>query len=361
MNKFVTSALALSVAGSLAYAGTGDGEWLELDREIASLATPVTSPVQGGINWSALIRVNEYYSDDFVTGAEDTSGAAFQDIDLAANGQVGDYGWRISGDVDAGVWVLEDAYASWNCGDMFTARFGNQKAPFLRSQMVSPDNLLFTNRTALGSVFDGWDTGLSVLGTFEDLLGYSMSIMNGANGVAADHAYFARLEYNLGEGAANVEGALGSGDALAATVGVSYANFDDLSGTSGDDTVYAVDFAGTVAGQVGFGVEWAQIDDSLAATTDEDFHSFISGLIFTPDSNPFSATGSFLINEEMEVGVRYEDTDNADDTTAITLGFNYYQMGHNAKWQLSVTDIDSDTLTDGTIWAAGLSLGSSGY
>jgi hypothetical protein len=360
MNKFVTSALALSVAGSLAHAGTGDGEWLELDREIASLATPVTSPAQGGINWSALLRVNEYYSDDFQIGAEDTSGAAFQDIDLAATGQVGDYGWRISGDFDFGDLTLEDAYASWNCGDMFTARFGNQKAAFLRSQLVSPENLLFTNRTALGSVFDFWDTGIAAMGSFEDMISYSLAIMNGANGPASDHAYYARFEYSLGEGAANAEGALGAGQDFAATIGVSYANFDDLSGTMGDDSVWAIDFWGA-SGPIGFGAEMASIDDGIAAGTDEDFSSFIAGVGFSPDSNPFDVTGSYLINEEVEVGLRYEDTDNDDDTTAITLGVNYYQSGHNAKWQASLTDIDSDTSAfEGTIWAVGLVLGSSG-
>lgn len=359
MNKFVTSALALSVAGSLAHAGTGDGEWLELDREIASLATPVMSPAQGGINWSALLRVNHYYSDDFQVGAEDTSGVSFQDIDLAATGQVGDYSWRISGDFDLSVLVLEDAYASWNMEDYFSLRFGNQKPAFLRSQMVSPENLLFTNRTALGSVFDGWDAGVSAMGSFENMIRYSVAVMNGANGVAADHAYFARLEYSFGEGAADAEGALGAGDGLAATLGVSYANFDDLSGTMGDDMMWAIDFWGT-SGPIGFGFEYASVDDGIAATTDEDFSSAIAGLVFTPDSNPWGITGSFLLNEEFEIGLRYEDTDNSDDTTAVTLGLNYYQSGHNAKWQASVTDIDSDTIVDGTVWAVGLVLGSSG-
>jgi hypothetical protein len=298
MNKFVTSALALSVAGSLAHAGTSDGEWLELDREIASLATPVTSPAQGGINWSALIRVNEYYSGDFPSaGGETPSGVGFQDIDLAATGQVGDYTWRIS---------------------------------------------------------------VGINGSFEDMLMYSLSVMNGANGVYADHAYLARLEYNLGEGAGNAEGALGAGDDLAATIGVSYANFDDLSGTGGDDAIYAIDFWGT-AGQIGFGAEWANIDKGIMGGTDEDFFAGLTGITFDADSNPYDVTGSFLINEEMEVAVRYEDSDNGDGVTALSLGFNWYQSGHNAKWQVSLTDISSDVSADeGTIWSAGLSLGSSG-
>ena len=158
MNKFLTSALTLSVAGSLAHAGTNDEEWLELDREIESLAAPVMSPAQGGVNLSALIRVNMYYSDDDLAtgGGEDIFGVEFQDIDLATWGQVGDFMWRVSGDFDTtgGDLSLEDGYVSWNCYEGIYTKFGSFKAPALRSQMVNPENLLFTNRTALGSVFD---------------------------------------------------------------------------------------------------------------------------------------------------------------------------------------------------------------
>jgi hypothetical protein len=361
MNKFVTSALALSVAGSLAHAGTSDGEWLELDREIASLATPVTSSAQGGINWSALIRVFEYYSDDFPSaGGETPSGVGFQDIDLAASGQVGDYMWRVSGDFDLSILVLEDAYAQWNCSDMLAARIGNYKPSFLRSANTSPENLLFSNRTAIGTTFDFFDAGIGVSGSFEDMLMYSLSVMNGDNSLYADHAYFARLEYSLGEGAGGAEGALGAGEDLAATIGLSYANFDDLSGTGGDDMIYAIDFWGA-AGPIGFGAEWVKIDDGLVGGTDEDYFSGITGILFDPDSNPYDVTGSFLINEEMEAAVRWEDSDNSDNVTALSFGFNWYQSGHHAKWQFGVTDISSDVSADeGTIWSAGLSLGSSG-
>jgi len=360
MNKFVTSALALSVAGSLAYAGTSDGEWLELDREIASLATPVTSTAPGGINWSALIRVNEVFSSDFMVGAEDLSGVSFTDIDLAASGQVADYTWRISGDFEAGVLVLEDAYAAWQCGDMLGAMIGNFKPNTLRSATVSPENLLFPSRTAIGSTFDGWDAGIGVNGSFEDMLMYSLSVLNGANGAASDHAYYFRAEYNLGEGAANVEGALGAGDDLAATIGILYANFDDLSGTGGDDSVYGFDVNGT-AGQFGFGLEWLNIDDGIASGTDEDFLGGFTGLVFDPDSNPWDVTVSFLINEELEAGLRYEDTDNGDSAKATSLVLNWYQSGHNAKWQFGVTDVSSDVDADeGKLWTAGLTLGSSG-
>jgi hypothetical protein len=379
MNKFVTSALALTVAGSLANAGVGDNEWLELDREISSLAAqPVMGPAQGGIDWSALIRVGYAYSDDDValdpgTG-EDLLGAKLYDIDLGAMGQVGDYAWRISGDFDGGSdnfgdLTLEDAYVNWSCYESIGVLLGNHKPMSMRSANVAPENLLFQNRTAIGSLFDLWDNGVKVHGSFEDMLRYCVSMTNGSNGIASDQAYCVRVEYLLGEGAGGAEGALGAGEDLALTIGGFWANFDDRTAMDGDDQIYGGDVWGTV-GPVGFGAEVLSIDDGFDATTgnglatDEDFLAGGAGtglVSFDADSTPWDVTGSFLVNEELEVGARYESTDSDDDTNLITIGLNWYQSGHNAKWQASVTDISSDTdVEEGTIWQVGLVVGSTG-
>jgi hypothetical protein len=364
MNKFVTSALALSVAGSLANAGTGDGEWLELDREISSLAQPAMSGAQtAGINWSALIRVGYAYSDDDVAivAGENLLGAEFDDVDLAANGQVGDYSWRISGDfIGGGDLNLEDAYVNWTCNEYVGVLLGNHKPMALRSGNIAPENLLFTNRTALGSIMDTWDNGIKLYGSFEDMLDYCVSMTNGANGSASDQNYCVRVEYNLGEGAGAAEGALGAGDDLAATIGAFWANFDSLSGTDGDDQIMALDVAGT-AGPVGFAAEVVSIDDAIVAATDEDFLAGPAFVTFDADTTPWDVTGSFLVNEEIEVGARYESTDSDDDASLITIGVNWYQSGHNAKWQASVTDISSDTdAEEGTIWQVGIVVGATG-
>lgn len=375
MNKFVTSALALTVAGSLANAGTGDGEWLELDREISSLAAhPKMSPAQGGFDWSALIRVGYAYSDDdngtFGNG-EELLGAEFDDVDLAAQGAVGDYSWRISGDFvnredpldptdDSFSIDLEDAYVAWNAYESIGVLLGNHKPGSMRSANVAPENLLFQNRTAIGSLMDTWDNGVKVHGSFEDMLRYCASMTNGANGSASDQSYCVRVEYLLGEGAGAAEGALGAGEDLAMTIGGFWANRDDLSGTDGDDQLYGADAWGTV-GPVGFGAEVLSLDEALAPTTDEDFLAGPAFVSFDADTTPWDVTGSFLVNEEIEVGARYESTDDDDDTNLITVGVNWYQSGHNAKWQASVTDVSSDLdAEEGTIWQVGVVVGSTG-
>jgi hypothetical protein len=400
MNKFVTTALALSAAGSLAYAGTGDSEWLELDREITSLTTPVASSAQGGINWSALIRNTAVYSDDDIfTGAvppgkaNDIFGFRLADVDLAANGSVGDFGWRVSGDVGNGAWVTEDAYVNWNCGEMFETLFGRHKANVLRSTSVSPEGLLFPNRTGLGSVFDGWQNGIVAMGSFEDMMRWSLDAQNGANGVQSDHRWVARFEYDLGEGAGDVEGALGAGNDFAGTFGFTFVKNDAqdnpaggaFGGGSSDNSMYALDFWGT-AGPIGFGAEIASIADDLFLQTDEDYFATglstgpVAGLVFAEDdpgvtptgnaggSTPWDLTLSYLINEEFEAAFRYENFDNALDTTVLSLGLNWYQSGHNAKWHFGYADISNDSApagglfsyTDGSVWQVAVSVGASG-
>ena len=106
MNKLVTTALAVAAAGSLSHADPGDNDWLELDGEINDLATALT-PAQDGMGWSALIRANFLFSNDEVgTGTNfapddpDLAGFAFADVDLAFWGSVGNFGWRISTDIE---------------------------------------------------------------------------------------------------------------------------------------------------------------------------------------------------------------------------------------------------------------------
>ncbi|MCZ6596421.1 MAG: hypothetical protein O7B99_02160, partial [Planctomycetota bacterium] len=285
MNKFVTSALALAVVGSLAYAGTGDNEWPELDREITNLSSSLANSQDGGMGWSALLRITGTYSDDAIaTGddgippdEDDIFGFSFEDVDLAFYGSVGDYSWRISMDVDGkggdgNDFVLEDGYVSWDCGGYFTASMGRHKANTLMSAATNPEHLLFINRSALGAAFDSWDEGIAAAGAYEEMFSWSLSVQNGDNGQAADHRYTFRVEYEIGEGSGEAEGALGAGPDLAATIGLTYLDDDsqDPGGGLGDNDAWGIDVRGT-AGPIGFGAEIMDIGDDLSLGTDEDY------------------------------------------------------------------------------------------
>jgi hypothetical protein len=373
MNRFVKTALALAVAGSAANAGTGDNEWLALDSEITGLATSL-KPSQDGNGWAALVRAAyTHSSDDIATnfgGADpDVSGFNFNDVDLAFWGNQGSYRWRISGDIDnneggdnSAFFTLEDAFVAWSCGGMFEAMMGNMKPRVSRSNSVDPEGLFFIDRTALGSAFDGWDNGIGVNGMWE-MLNWYVYVLNGGNGHTRDHFYVLRGEFKLGDGAGTYDGARGAGDVMNGTVGVSYVNDNTLSGSGngdGDHAMFLVDFSGSMS-QFGFSAEVAKIDDEFGAITDEDFSNLASNLVFDPDSTPWNAAVTFMINSEWEVGARLENLDNGDtsgDYSILTLGASYYRGSGNGKWTAQWSDFDADTgFDDGSIIEVGYVIG----
>jgi len=373
MNRFVKTALAIAAVGSATYADPGDNDWLELDSEINGLASSL-QPSQDGMGWAALLRFAFVYtSDDIGTGGgNDISGFDFQDVDLAFWGNHGAFMWRVSTDIDNNLsgavnnanLNLEDAYVRWNCGGYFDATMGQFKPNLIRSANVDPGNLLFINRTVLGSAADFWETGISFGGSWEQL-GWSVAVLNGVDGPERDHAYVVRLEWMLGQGAGMYEGAMGSSDMLNATVGLAWLHDDSFStGTAGqaDDTeAYVLDFNGSIS-NFGFGAEIADLGDTFGAITDEDYNGIASPLILETGSSPWALTGSYLINPEWEVAVRYEDLDNApdtlggDDNTVLSLGANWHRDG--GKWQIQWSDFDGDN-ADGSVFQVGYAIGTS--
>lgn len=371
MNRFVKTALAIAVAGSAANAGTGDNDWATLDSEISGLASSL-QPSQDGMGWAAMIRgVYDYSTSDIATGGgRDVSGVNFKDVDLAFWGNSGAFMYRVSADIDnneAGLgggqanFVLEDAFVAWNCGEYFKAMMGQFKPRLLQSGSVDPENLLFINRTVLGSAADFWDMGIQASGNYDQFSWY-LSVMNGVDGHEKDAAYALRVEWMMNEGAGEIEGATGSSDTLNGTVGLTWVHDDSFStGTAGqaDDTeAFLLDLNGSVS-NFGLGFEVAKTGDTFGAFTDEDYSNLVVPLIIDVDSQPWSLTGSYLINPEWEVGARYEDLDNAtngDDNTVLSLGANWRRDG--GKWQVQWSDFDGDTL-DGSVFELGYAIGHS--
>ncbi len=396
MKKLVTTALALVAAGTATKADPGDDEWLELDREINSLASSL-KPSQDGMGWAALIRTFYTYSTDNILNpgglGEDVSGLHFKDVDLATWGTVGDYGWRINADIDDGSpdtggsdtsLTLEDAHAWWNCGDYFITTLGRQKPRLLRSGWIDPEKTLFADRSGLGSSLDLWDSGIQANGVY-DAFGWWFGIFNGFDDEQVDHVYAFRAEWNLGAGAGMGEGALGGNDDLNGTIGFSYKMDDTQDGglpvNLGDDAnAWFLDIVGSV-GPLGFGFEYADLDDDeFLLVHDEDYLGELleaqgglgSATTFVPDSSPWNIWASWLINPEWEVGLRWEEMDNDDyshpliggtgssgpDNSLLSAVVAYYQVAHNAKWQVQWTDVSADSgFDDGSILQLGLTVG----
>jgi hypothetical protein len=366
MNRFVTGALALAATSTFGFAEPADdSDWLELDSEINGLASSYAAS-QEGMGWTALLRFTyTFSSDDIATGdgGDDISGFKFEDVDMAFWGGVGNYQWRISWDMGNafttfdGSFELEDAYVMWECDEYFTTTAGNYKMRVLMSDAVDPEHQLFIDRTALGSAFDAWEPGVAVNGSQEVFHWYA-GLQNSSDGQESGHRYYARAEFDLGTGAGAYEGALGANDDLNATIGGVFYNDDDVSG---DGAMWAVDGRGTV-GPFGFGGEIAFVEEDLTSmlSTGSDFSRlFDSSLSFADDDDttPFGAWVSFLLNDEFEAGARYDDLDNGDDESVISVVLNWYRSGHNAKWQAQWSNIDSDE-EDGNIFQVGVVVGS---
>jgi hypothetical protein len=381
MNRFVKTALAIAVAGSAVNAGTGDNEWTALDSEISGLASSL-KPSQDGTGWAVLLRaVYSMSSDDLFTGGgtdPDLNGFAFNDIDLAFWGSQGSYTWRVSADIDGNSGDdldLEDAYIRWNCSGYFDSTMGNFKPRLSLSNSVDPEHQLFIDRSALGASGDMWDNGIGVSGGMDQFAWYG-GLMNGSNGHTRDHFYFLRGEFNLGTGAGMYEGAMGSSDTLNGTAGLTFVHDDNQGDADGDgdhdNSAFLLDFGGNVS-NIGFGAEIALFQDDFSpVTTDEDFSNIFDGtgssvLTFGPDSMPWSVYGSYMINPEWEVAVRYEDLDNAEtlnplvdgaDNTILSVGANWYRGSGAGKWQAQYSMIDADSaFDDGNILEVGYAVG----
>jgi hypothetical protein len=409
MNRLVKTAFAIGVAGTAVQAGTGGDEWKALDSEIRGLAT-VQKPSNDGMGWSALLRaVYSYSSDEIAVGGDssmpDLSGFGFNDIDVSFWGSQGPFSWRVSADLDgnsvddvggngvARTLDLEDAYVRFNCGEYFDTQVGNFKPRVSRSNSVDPEHQLFIDRSAIGSSMDHWDQGLGASGIWEQLSWYA-AVMNGlgepdnssdpstGGGHIRDHFYLARVEWMLGSGAGDYEGAMGSSDALNATLGVSFINDDtvEVTGNDSETSAWLFDAHGSVS-NIGFGGEIAEIGDEYVGwRTGQDFNNIFSGqdsgnaditsLFLEADSRPWNVYVSYLVNPELEVAVRYEDLDNdisgpvnADgegaDNTLLSLGLNWYRAGAAGKWQVQYTRIKADETgaPEGSVLEVGYSVG----
>ena len=371
MNKFVTGALALAFAGSATYADPGNGDWLKLDSEINSLA-PSIAATGDYTNIKVLLRGGYTYgTDDLSTGdfgggdapdviGENVSGVRFWDAEINGGTQVGDVKVRLGFDLAGGTANMQDGYALWGCGN-FDMIVGQYKPHVTRSSYTDPENLFFLERSLQGTVADVYGPGFGARGTY-DAFSWYVDIMNGIYGTDTGHYYLLRGLWNFGRDAGGYEtdpeDAYGAGDDPAGTIGLSYQTEDE---TQGDTDTWTIDGQGTF-GQIGWGFEYSDLDEHSGGTIATGGWNLLkAGLAFEGDSNPFMIFGTYMLNEQFGVGVRYEDMDNGDmgnDNTVITLGVNMYDVGHNGKIGVNVASI-SDDRDDSTVFQAGYTFGAS--
>jgi len=365
MKTILYGALALGAFGSLATANTeAKSTWLGLDEELHALSSNLTTQT-GGPTFGAVIKTVYTHSEDEVFGAtptEDISGFELYNARLWAEGQAGDFGWRLSFDFGEEVENdtptdgpdLLDAYATWNIAEQFQLTWGQFQFPTLMSNSDTPEELLFINRSALGQALYTWDLGVMVGGDYEQIR-WNFALQNGADEASEEYRLSGRVEFDLGGGRMQGGSKGARSQELDATIGVFGFTDDNGAVANADVTAFGAD-ARLTMGAFGVGAELVSVDDGELGLDG-------AGVVGTPgafdDATPWSLYASYmLVPDEWEIGVRYEDLDDDAETTILTAGVNWHQPGSPAMWQLNYIIADSDLdAADGDAIQLGLVIG----
>ena len=327
MQKTLLGLAVATALSSTAVANT-DNSWLALDQEISNLSTTVVD--NHGVEVSGILRTLYVNQSD-----NDTGGWDFNDIRINFKAQVEDVSVKVSTDLASGTAVLKDAYARWSVADGIDLTIGQFKNPFLYSVSVSAGSQLFLNRTfnataysGLNSVASSRDKGVMASGAIGEMGTWAVGVFNGGDldlpgtGPGDEHRLTGRVAFDVVGGSAfgKHEGGVDfyGSDETHVSVAVGYDDDED----TGSDTRMAVEAAASMA-NIWLHLDW--VDWDLA------------------DQAPMGITASYMVQEDVEVAIRFEDVDDADDTTFMTVGANYYMaLPHAVKWSLNYLDSSSD-------------------
>ncbi len=345
MRKLVFGALALSAATAPGFASETD--WLSLDSELEALSANLAD--NGETAFGGYIITSFNFMDDAADADANTAGFNVNKARIHAKKKFDNgYSVKVQGDfasaadgVDSdgdavsggfGTFKIKDAYVRFPAGDL-NGTFGHFRTPFLRSGgTVSSSRTFFLTRTLNGGEWSRRDAGAQIAGKF-DKLDYTLAAMN-SDGGDTSFLYTARLGFQVtGSELNSWEGAYGyDSNNPSVYVAVAYAD-DDASRAPGDGldsnafafeahavtNVYSVSFETVTYGDGG-------LDD-----------------YGTVDNSPMSLTATYMLTPDTwELGIRYDDMDNDDNTNKITIGANHYLNGHALKWTYQYEMISSD-------------------
>ena len=340
MKTILSSSLALALVSSATFAN--DSTWASLDQEIAGLSSSLTAQdASSGPKIGGWITATLNQQDGGAAGGADELGFGFWKIRLEATGNVtSDYSYKLSFDfsdtnpANDGKANLKDAFIKGKLAESFDLQMGRFKNPTLRSVLISDNKLLFVKRTLIGQAFDDRYTGAMLTGKF-DMLTANVAAQNSGSNHTENFKYTVRGEAHImGKGAGSVEGAYGAGDTNNMMVAGFYQTDEDLDkGDAWGVEAYLTMGAFAVSGEI------AQLGEGLPYGGD-----VLKDTSFGPDSMPWDVTASFMMSDNWEVAVRYEDLDTTSNLTQASGGLSYYVNGHNMKWGVIYVMQDSDTI-----------------
>lgn len=383
MNKFVIGALAVTAAGSLAYAGgTETKEWSKFDRDFLALTAN-----QGGATGSFAVngyvrargaRSSDVDADTGTAGQQDLSGFLLDNARAELRASQGDYGVYIAiegadtsddaltgGNAQDGTVRLIDAFGTVKVMEGITGQVGRFRAPFLWSSfMVEENHQVLLDRTFNGQIFQGRQDGVQLSGAY-DRLAWWFALMNGTDQMLDEVMWTGRVQWTpLGAGPGGQEGAYGQTGDLNLTIGAAYMDDEGVDTTANSAGAFGADAVLTQGG-LSVHVEIVQYEEDVAFEPGLNsrtgaINPVALGVNSDETPMPWSATVSYMIvPNQWEIVGRYENIDDdQDDTVVWTAGVNFYAAGHNAKWTLQGMRSDSDDAAkEADTFALGLTVG----
>lgn len=241
----------------------------------------------------------------------------------------------------SGTFGLLDAYAQYKFENNMTIKWGQNKVPLLREEIVSDTKQLTVERSTVNSVFTQGRSQLVQIGYQGETFRGSAAISDGLNTLntdfnsasEADYAFTARGEFRWGKG--------------------DWKRFDDNVSWRGSE--YGGMFGGAVhfqdGGETGGTTDTQVLEATIDASMEGNGWNLFAAAIWRntdasgSDADDFGAVlqGGYLVTDQLEVFLRYDgifpdDDTGGDDFHTLTGGVNYYisPESHAAKFSAEV-------------------------
>lgn len=321
-------AAALTLSG---FAVASETDYSSFDRDIEALVSGRLAD-NTGPNLSGYVQVRYANSGDIAVGANDLGGFTVPRARLSMTGERQGYGYKVQVDFASGA-ILKDAYVDIPINNI-SARAGLFRSAFSRNGSASTSKMFFIDRTEVGGLFVARDAGAMFHGNF-DQLSVFLSLMNGTDGTGDELMTALRVAFNfMGAGIGNIEGAFGGPDELSGTASLSW--YDDGEATDGSAILIEAHVANS---QWSAGIELFDADDAGVSATP----GFAITSLASDDATAKALYGTYMLTpDQWELGLRFQDMDDAADTTIMELGVNRYLDGHNLKYSIGYRSISSD-------------------
>jgi len=298
----------------------------------------------------------------------DDQGLQIRRMKVSFGGHVTSPRWtyyiRIAGLPQNGDAGFQDVIVGYELSDNMWIRAGKFTLPFLREELTDSSQQLAVERSSVNEFFTLNRSEQVQVETHGDSFRLVGGINDGANGdfttAGADSVELAlggRLDVRVaGEWSQMDDFTAWQGEDSAVFLGAAVNKQwgDDQNGGQADYLTWTLDGSVETNGLgISGSVTGGHIDDSTAA--DRDMYGYL-------------IQASYNINDKIEPYIRWEyidqDVAGESEPQILTVGFNYYFSGHNAKWTTDLVYIfDGDDPTANPFGADpfGTDLGISGF